>query len=82
MLHELECAKRVRDALQIVALSVCEVIHGIGIPLIARADVRDIQHAIDERVAEEHVGVGHINLGSQHECSRFALAAIHELEQL
>ena len=59
-----------------------EVVHGVGIPLVASADVGDVEYTIDEWVAEQHVGVSHVDLGTQYECAWFALTAIHELEQL
>ena len=81
MLHELQRAERVGDALQIVALSVGEVVHRVGVPFVARANVGNVHDAIEQRVAEEHVGVSHVYLSSQHEGAGDGLAAIHEAEQ-
>ena len=58
-----------------------EVVHRISIPLVAGTDMGNIQHAINQWVAEQHVGVSHVDLGTQNHCSWLALAAIHELEQ-
>ena len=82
VLHELQRTPRVGDPLQVVALAVGEVIHGVGVPLRARLHVRHVEHTVDQRVAEQHVRVGHVNLGAQGECARFALAAVHILKQL
>ena len=70
------------DSLQIVTLTVGEVIHRIGVPRVAGTDMRDVQHTIDQRVTEQHVRMGHVDLGTQHQCSWLALAAVHILEQL
>ena len=59
-----------------------EVIHGVGIPFVAGTDMGDVQYTIDKRVAEQHVGMGHVDLGSQHEGSRFTFATVHKLKEL
>ena len=81
MLHKLQGTPGVGHTFQIVALSVGEVVHGVGIPLISGTDMGDVQHTIDQRVAEQHVGMGHIDLGSQHEGSGLAFATVHKLEE-
>ena len=81
VLHELKRAPRVGDAFEVVALPMGEVIHGIGVPLRTSAPMRYVKHTVDERVAEEHIRVSHINLGAQHQCSGLALAAVHEFKQ-
>ena len=70
------------NSLEVVALTMGEVVHGIGVPLIARTDMWDIEHTIDQRVTEQHVGVSHVDLCAQHQCTGLALAAVHKLEQL
>ena len=54
------------DTFEIVALSVGKVVHGVGIPFIASANVWDVKYAVDERVAEEHVGMRHVYLGTKY----------------
>ena len=66
MLDKLQRAERMGDTFEVVALTVCEVIHRVGVPLVPGAEVRDVEYAIDEWVTEEHVGVGHVDLGTQH----------------
>ena len=81
VLHKLQGTPGVGDTFQIIALSVGKVVHGIGIPLVASTDMGDVQHTIDQRVAEQHVGMRHVDLCPQHECSGFAFATVHELEE-
>ena len=69
------------DAFEEVALSVGEVIHGVGFPRGARAVVRVFDDAVDDGVAEVHVGVGHVDFGAEHHGAFFYLAAVHPLEQ-
>ena len=66
---------------KVVALSMREIVHRISIPLVSCLDVGDVQNTIDQRVAEQHVRMGHVDLGTQYECSRFALATVHILEE-
>ena len=81
MLDKLKRTPRVGDTFQIVALAVGEVIHGISVPLVAGTDMGDVQYTIDQWVTEQHIGVSHINLRPQYECSRLALTAVHEFEE-
>ena len=69
------------NALEVVALSVGEVVHGVGIPFVTRTDMGDVQHTVDQRIAEQHVRMGHVDLGTQHEGARLTLAAVHILEE-
>ena len=68
--------------LEIVALAVSEIVHGVGVPLVASADMRNVKNTINQWVAEQHVGVSHVDLGAQHKCSRLAFTAVHKLEEL
>ena len=79
--HELQCADRVCHALQVVALSVCEVVHGVSVPLVARAPVRHVQHAVHDGVAEVHVGACHVYLGTQNHLARLHVARVHLAEK-
>ena len=42
----------------------------------------DVQHTVDQRIAEQHVRMGHVDLRTQHEGARLTLAAVHILEEL
>ena len=82
MLHKLQCTPRVGHTLEIVTLTMGEVVHRISIPLVACTDMGDIKYTIDQRITEQHVRMSHIDLGTQNECSWFTLAAVHILEEL
>ena len=79
--HELQGADGVGHALEIVALPVGEVIHGIGLPFASRAMMLLVDDAVDDGVAEVHVGVGHVQFGAQHHRAFFGFPAVHFLEE-
>ena len=81
MLDKLKGAQTVGHSFEVIALPMREVIHGIGVPLVACTDMRDVHHSIEQRIAEEHVGMCHIYLGPQHQSARSGLTAVHELEK-
>ena len=81
MRHKLQCTDRVSDTLEVVTLSVGKVIHRIGMPLSACAVVRRVDDTIDNRITEVHVGVSHIQLGTQHHASFNSLWRVHQTEQ-
>ena len=71
-----------RYTLEIIALSVCEIVHRIDIPLASCTVVRmGGDDAVDDRITEVHVRVGHINLGTEHHLAILYLAALHGFEQ-
>ena len=82
VLHELERTEAMRHTLQVVALSVGEVVHRIGIPFVASPNVGNVHDTIEQRIPEEHIRVSHIDLCTKHECSGSCFAAVHEAEQL
>ena len=69
------------DALEIVALAVGKVIHGVAVPLGACAVVGYLYDAVDDGVAEVHVGIGHVEFGAQHHRPLYGLGRIHLLEE-
>ena len=75
--HELQCADRVGYALEVIALSVGKVVHGINVPLSACAPVRTLDDAINDWVAEVHVVACHVDFGAQHK-----LALVHALKKV
>ncbi len=79
---EFERADRVGDLLDRVALAVGEVVHRVDAPLVTRAVVFGVDDAVHDRVAEEHVGMRHVDLGAQHLRPVGELAAAHALEQV
>ena len=80
--HELQRADAVGDALEVVALAVGEVVHGIYVPGGAGAPVGRVDDAVHDGVAEVHVVAGHVDLGTQHVASLLELALVHALEQV
>ena len=64
MRNELQRTYRVCHTLQIVALSVCEIIHRVCVPLVSRAPMWHVQHAIHYWISEMHVRRCHVDLGT------------------
>ena len=79
---ELQRAQAVGDALDVVGQAVCEVVHGVDAPLVARVVVRGVADAVQHRVAQPHVGRGHVDLGAQHAGAVGELAGPHAPEQV
>ena len=79
--HKLQRANGVGHTLEIVALSVREVIHWIAMPLCASAMMRCLNDAIHHRVTEVHVGVGHVHLGPKHHRAFHGLCGVHLVEE-
>ena len=82
MHHEFKGAERVCHALEVVALTVSEVVHRVDVPFGACAMMRSLHHAVDDRVAEVHVRVRHVNLCAKHHLAFLDLARIHLVEEL
>ena len=66
MRNKFECAYRVGNAFEIIALTMCEVIHGVSVPLRPCAVMWRMYYAIHYRIAEVHVGICHIQFGAEH----------------
>ena len=79
--NEFQCTQGVGYTFEVVALSVSEVVHRVSFPGSTRTVVRMFHHAIDNRVAEVHVGTCHVNFGTEHHGAFLYLAGIHLLEQ-
>ena len=79
--HKLKGAERVGHPFEVIALPVGEVIHRVSFPCIARAVMRSLHHAVDNRVAEVHVRACHVNLGTEHHFAFLYLARVHLLEE-
>ena len=82
MHDKFKCTQRVSDTFEEVALSVCKVVHWVCFPLVARTVVRSLDDTVDDRVAEVHVRICHVDLGTQYHRTFFQLAAVHLVEQL
>ena len=59
----------------------CEVIHGIGVPFIAGANVGHVEHAVHNGIAEVHVVARHIDLGAQDHFTGFDASTVHFFKQ-
>ena len=79
---ELQSTDRVSDLLDRVALTVCIVIHRVDAPLVTRTVVISVNNTIHNRVTEQHIGVSHIDLSTQHAATVLELACTHTLEQI
>jgi hypothetical protein len=64
MVYELQRADGVGNMFYAITLAVREIIHRIDTPFISRAVVMLMLDAVDNRVAEEKVGMSHIHLSS------------------
>ena len=63
---ELQRAEGVRDPLDGVLERVRVVVERVDAPRVARAVVVRVADAVEDRVAHQHVGRGHVDLGAQH----------------
>lgn len=70
------------DSLEIVALAVGEVVHGVDVPFRACAVVGVLDDAIHYGVAEVHVGRRHVDFGAEHSRSFGEFARVHTHEQV
>ena len=82
MLYELQCTPRVGNSFQIVALAMGKVVHGVGVPLVASADMGNVEYTVNQRIAEQHIRMRHVYLSTKHQRTRLALTAVHKLKQL
>mmetsp|Transcript_60752 Transcript_60752/g.185513 ORF Transcript_60752/g.185513 Transcript_60752/m.185513 type:complete len:324 (+) Transcript_60752:659-1630(+) len=79
---ELQRADGVRDALDRVLLTVCEVVQWVNAPLVPRVVVVLVQDPVNGHVAHVHVLVPHVALHAQHVLALLVLARPHVLKQL
>ena len=79
---ELQGADGVRDMLDGIALAVGEVVHRIDAPLVAGAVMVRELDAVQQRVAEHHVGMGHVDLRAEDLLPFRVLAGAHLAEEL
>ena len=79
---KLKRTQRMSDTFEEVALPVCKVVHRVCFPLVTGTVVRSLDDAVDDRVAEVHVRVCHVDLGTQNHRTFFQFAAVHLVEQL
>ena len=82
MYLKLQRTDRVRHTLEIIALTVCEIVHRIYLPFRTRTVVRVTRDdTVHDRVTEMHVRVRHFNLRTQHHLAFLYLSALHRFEK-
>ena len=79
---ELQRTDRVGDVLYGVTLAVGIVVHGIDAPLVPGAVMMGKLDAVQERIPEHHVGMGHVYLGAEDLLPFRILAFLHLTEEL
>ena len=77
---KLERTDRVGHSLEVVTLSMRKVIHRIDRPVRPGASVRLLDDAVDDRVAEEEIGVRHVDLRPEGHRPLGVLAVAHFLK--
>ena len=78
--NKLQGTDRVGNTLEVVALTMCEVVHRISVPLCACAMMRSVDDTIHDRIAEVHIVACHIELSSKHHATFYRLGSIHKFE--
>ena len=78
---ELQGADGMGDVLDGVALAMREVIHGVDAPFVTGAVMVGELDAVQQRVTEHHVGMGHVNFGTEHLLPFCVLAGFHFPEE-
>src|SRR5512145_3228043 len=70
------------DTLEIIALTVGKVIHGINLPFITCTMVRSLKYAIDYGITHMHIGRCHIYFSPENTGSLIKLTFIHPEEEI
>jgi hypothetical protein len=81
VVDELERADGVGDALEVVAQAVGVVVERVDAPLVAGVVVRDVADAVEQGVAQPHVGRGHVDLAAQRAGAVGELAGLHPVKR-
>ena len=82
MNFKLQRANAVRDALDVIAQTMSEVVHRIDAPLRAGVMMRGVPDAIEQRIAHPDVRRGHIDLGPQGPRAVGKFPGLHAREQI
>ena len=82
VLLEFERADGIRDALDGIGQRMREVVHRIDAPLVARAVMRCMRDAVDDRVAHDHVRRRHVDFRAQDFRAVCELAGLHATEEI
>ena len=79
---ELEGADRVGDAFNPVREAVGKIVERVDAPVLARAVMLGVADAVDRRIAELHVGVGHVDPRADDVGAVGELAFAHPLQEI
>ena len=79
---ELEGTDGVGDSLYGITLSVGIVVHRVDAPFVSGAVVMRMLDTVQKRIAEHHVGMGHVNLGTEDFLSISVFAVTHLPKEL
>ena len=79
---ELQGAYRVGDVLYRVALAMGIVVHRVDTPFVSGTVMRSMDDTVHQGIAEHHVRMGHVDLGSEHLGAIGELPVLHPLEQI
>ncbi len=79
---ELQRADGVRHPFQGVRDAMGVVVHRVDAPGVARAVVGDVLDAVEDRVAQHHIGALHVDLGPQHLGPVRKFAGAHATEEI
>ena len=82
MVYELQRAYRVRYLFYTIALAMCEIVHRVYAPLIARTVMVCVLYTVYQRVAQQQIGVRHVYPGTQRFFAVLILACFHIFKQL
>ena len=69
-------------ALLCIRERMCEIVHWIDAPLIARAVVGNVRNAVDDRIAHVEVWRGHVDLRPQHTHAVLEFTSGHAAEKV
>ncbi|MCY1531299.1 hypothetical protein D9M68_665200 [compost metagenome] len=81
LVFEFQRADAVRDAFEGVFDRVRPAVHRVDAPLVARAVVGGMAHAVHDRIAQVDVGRSHVDLRAQHQAAVGMLAVAHFAQQ-
>ena len=82
MNFELQRANRMRDAFDVIAQAVREIVHRINAPLVAGVMMLGVADAIEHRVAQPDVRRAHVDLRAQRARAIGKFARFHPREQI
>ena len=82
MIDKLQRADAVGDAFEVVAEAVGVIVKRVDAPLVAGVVVRDVADAVEQGIAEPHIGRGHVDFAAKRAGAVGKLAGSHALKQI